>query len=151
LYDRTGNSAGISCPLSADSTEQNFTANASQHVNKFCDTLRSSKGIIRSVLIPHHVATLLLLRYSDWLRAGRLRGRSSIPGGGKNFHFPTSSRPTLGPTQPPIQWVPGTLSPGVKRQGREADRYPPTSAEVKKMWIYTYTPPDAFMAYCVIS
>jgi hypothetical protein len=30
--------------------------------------------------------------------------------------------------------------------GREADHSPPTSAEVKKMWIYTSTPPYAFMA-----
>jgi hypothetical protein len=29
--------------------------------------------------------------------------------------------------------------PGVKRPGREADHLPPTSAEVKKMWIYTST------------
>jgi hypothetical protein len=28
--------------------------------------------------------------------------------------YPTASRPTLGPTQPPIQWVPGALSHGVK-------------------------------------
>jgi hypothetical protein len=35
------------------------------------------------------------------------------------------------PTQPPIQWVPGALSPGVKRQGREADHSLPSSAEVK--------------------
>jgi hypothetical protein len=34
----------------------------------------------------------------------------------------------------------------LKRQGREADHSPPTSAEVKKTWIYTYTPPYAFMA-----
>jgi hypothetical protein len=33
----------------------------------------------------------------------------------------TSSRPALGSTQPPIQWVTGALSPGVKRPGREAD------------------------------
>jgi hypothetical protein len=45
----------------------------------------------------------------------------------------------------------GTLSPGVKRQGREADYSPPVSAEVKKMWIYTSTPPYPFMAYCLIS
>jgi hypothetical protein len=25
------------------------------------------------------------------------------------------SRPAMGPTQPPAQWVPGVLSPGVKR------------------------------------
>jgi hypothetical protein len=36
----------------------------------------------------------------------------------------------LGPTQPFIQWVPGALPPGVKRQGREADHSPPSSAEV---------------------
>jgi hypothetical protein len=42
--------------------------------------------------------------------------------------FSTLSRPALGSTQPPIQWV-----PGVKRPGREADHSPPTGAEVKKM------------------
>jgi hypothetical protein len=63
-----------------------------------------------------------------------------------NFHFSTSSIPALGSTQPPIQWVPGALSPGVKWSGREADHSLPASAEVKKMWIYTSTPPYAFMA-----
>jgi hypothetical protein len=38
----------------------------------------------------------------------------------------TLSRPALGLTQPPIEWVPGALSPGVKRQGREADHSPPS-------------------------
>jgi hypothetical protein len=70
-------------------------------------------------------------RYSDWLRAGRSRGRGSSPGSVKNFLFSTSSRPAVGSTQPPIQWVPGTLSPGVKRSGREADHSPPAIAEVK--------------------
>jgi hypothetical protein len=57
-----------------------------------------------------------------------------------------SSRSALGSTQPSIQWLPGFPSPGVKRQGCEADYSPPTRAEVKKMWIYTSTPPYAFMA-----
>jgi hypothetical protein len=35
--------------------------------------------------------------------------------------FTTKSRPALGPTQPPIQGVPGALSLRVKRPGREAD------------------------------
>jgi hypothetical protein len=43
------------------------------------------------------------------------------PGRFKNFHFSVSSTPALGPTQPPIQWVPGALFPGVKRSGFEAD------------------------------
>jgi len=42
------------------------------------------------------------------------------------------SKPALGSTQPPIQWVLGALSLGVKRPGREADQSPPTSAEVKE-------------------
>jgi hypothetical protein len=48
------------------------------------------------------------------------------------FLFNTASRMALGPTQPPTQWVPGALSLGVKRQRRESDHSPPSSAEVKE-------------------
>jgi hypothetical protein len=37
---------------------------------------------------------------------------SSNPGRVKNFLFSMSSRPALGPTQHPIQWVPGVKWPG---------------------------------------
>jgi hypothetical protein len=50
----------------------------------------------------------------------------------KNFPFFTSSKPDLGPTQLPIQWVAGALSLGVKRQEREADHSPLACAEVRK-------------------
>jgi hypothetical protein len=39
--------------------------------------------------------------------------------------------PTLGLTQPPIQWESAALSLGVRRPGPEADHSPPSSAEVK--------------------
>jgi len=48
------------------------------------------------------------------------------------FLFTTASRTALGLTQPPIQWVTGALSLGVKRPEREADHSPPSSAEVKE-------------------
>jgi hypothetical protein len=53
------------------------------------------------------------------------------------FLFTTASRTTLGPTQPPIQWIPGALSLAVKRPGREADHSPPSRAEVKE-WVELY-------------
>jgi hypothetical protein len=57
---------------------------------------------------------------------------------GRDFSQP--SRPPLGPTQPPIQWVPG-LFPGVKRPGRGVDHPPPSSAEVKEtVELYLYSP-----------
>jgi hypothetical protein len=53
------------------------------------------------------------------------------PAGAKDFSLSSVSRPARRPTQPPVQWVPGVLSPGVKaRPGRDADHSPPSSAEV---------------------
>ena len=45
--------------------------------------------------------------------------------------FPHLSRPALGPTQLPVQWVSG-LSRGKERPGRDADPSHPSSAVVKK-------------------
>jgi len=41
------------------------------------------------------------------------------------------SRLALGPTQLPIQWVPGALSSEIKQPGCGADHAPPSSAKVK--------------------
>ena len=55
--------------------------------------------------------------------------------------FPHPSRPSLGPTQPPIQWVPG-LSRGVKRPGRGAN-HPPSSAEIEgRVELYICSPSE---------
>jgi hypothetical protein len=48
------------------------------------------------------------------------------------FLFITMSKMALGPTQPPIQLVPGALSLGVKQLVHEADHSPLSSAKVKE-------------------
>jgi hypothetical protein len=66
------------------------------------------------------------------------------------FLFTTASRTALGPTQPPIQWLPEALSLGIKRTGREADHSPPSIAEVKE-WVELYLHPQyAFTAWCSV-
>jgi hypothetical protein len=52
----------------------------------------------------------------------------------------TASRPALWPIQPPIHWVPGALSLGVKRPVREAEHSPPSIAEAKEcMELYLHS------------
>jgi hypothetical protein len=62
------------------------------------------------------------------------------------FLFTTASRPALGPAQP-IQWVPGALSLGIKRPGREADHSPPSCAEVKE-WVELYIHSPSTLSWC---
>jgi hypothetical protein len=56
---------------------------------------------------PRHLS-----RYSDWLRAGRPRARSLIPGGVRNFYSCLSFGPALRPTQAPVEWIPGGKTAG---------------------------------------
>jgi hypothetical protein len=56
----------------------------------------------------------------------------------RNTATKNSSRPALGFTQSPIQWV-----PVVKLTTHHS---PPAGAELKKMWISTFIPPYVFMA-----
>jgi hypothetical protein len=67
------------------------------------------------------------------------------------FLFTTVSRLVPGRTQPPIQWLSGALSLGVKRPECEADHSSPSSAEVKNAWGYTSTPPISLHgAWCYV-
>jgi hypothetical protein len=52
--------------------------------------------------------------------------------------IPDRDRLALVPTQPPIQWVPGTPSLEVNWSKYEADHLPPCSA-VRKVWSFTCT------------
>jgi hypothetical protein len=70
---------------------------------------------------------------SDYGLDDRAIGRSGFDPrrGQRIFSLTSVSIPALGPIQPPVQWVPGVLSPGViARPGRDADHSPPYSAEV---------------------
>jgi hypothetical protein len=69
-------------------------------------------------------------RYSDWLRAGRPRGRSSSPGRVKTFLHVVQT----GSVVHPASCLMGT-----------GGSFPP-SADVKKMSIHTPIPPYVFMA-----
>jgi hypothetical protein len=64
--------------------------------------------------------------------------RTSDPGfdsdEGKEFFPLQISRPTLEPTYFLIQWVPGGVSPRVRRLGLLAYHSPPSSAEVMPSW-----------------
>jgi hypothetical protein len=79
--------------------------------------------LVRSPLPP----TCLVLTVSEarsyfastinCLTTGRATGRSGFDPQQRQrvFHLASVSRPALGPTQPPVQWVQWILSPGVKR------------------------------------
>jgi len=57
------------------------------------------------------------------------------------------SRPAMGPTQPPVQWVPGVLSPGVKRGRRVTlTTHPHLVPRSRISRSYTPLPPSTSMA-----
>jgi hypothetical protein len=59
----------------------------------------------------------------------------------KNSYRDNTPIPALEPTQPPIQWVSGTLLLGVNRPEREADHSPSSSVEVKEcVELYIHSP-----------
>jgi hypothetical protein len=83
-------------------------------------------------------------RYSDWL--DDRGGQTSSPGRVKNLSSPRRPDRLWGPLNLLSNGYRRLFLRGVKRLGREVDHLPATSTEVKKMWIYTSTPPYAFMA-----
>jgi hypothetical protein len=65
------------------------------------------------------------------------------------FIFPLASvsRQSLGPTQPPVQWVPGVLSPGLKRgRGATLTTHPHLVPRSRMSRSYTCSPPSASVA-----
>jgi hypothetical protein len=107
---------------------------------------RTKTSLFLSAAFSFTVGSLSVSRRSSVNIVTRLRtgipGFDSRYGEGRDFFlFFTASRPVLGPTQPHIQWVPGSHSPEVKRLVSKADHSFPSSVEVKKALSCTSTPP----------
>jgi hypothetical protein len=69
---------------------------------------------------------------------------------GQEIVLSAASRLAQGPTQPPALWAVEVVSLGVKWLGHEANHSPPSNAEVRKAWSYTFIPPYTFMMWCLI-
>jgi hypothetical protein len=79
----------------------------------------------------------IALGHGLYYRGSRVR----FPAGAGNFSLHHRDQNGCGayPASYPVGT--GTLSLGIKRPGREADHSPPSGAEIKNAWSYTFTPP----------
>jgi hypothetical protein len=76
-----------------------------------------------------------------------LGSRVRFPAGAGNFSLHHRLQNGSGAHLASYPMVPGAISLGVKRPGREADYSHPSSAEVKSEWCYTSTPQYTLMAW----
>jgi hypothetical protein len=88
-------------------------------------------------------------RDSVWLRIGDRKVGVRVLVGSKFSRLHVEIGSGAHPASHPVG-TGGAVSHGVKRHGREAD-HSPTSAEIKKTWLYTSTPLYTFMEQCLIS
>jgi hypothetical protein len=79
------------------------------------------------------------------LRDDHTRNSVSNTSRARKFFFSKMSIPTLGTTNPPIQYVPGGVFQNTKRHRRETGHLPLSAAEFKNEWRFTYVRPCAFM------
>jgi hypothetical protein len=101
---------------------------------------------VQKCTVPKKSAATWEMKEGDLCRITVTEGSqvsSSVPG---YINVAIHPNRLWGPPSLLSNWFWGLFPPGVKRPEREADHPPPTSAEVKKMWIYTTTPPYVFMA-----
>jgi hypothetical protein len=82
-------------------------------------------------------------RTAQWYSAGYWLDDVTVGTG--NFSFHHDIQTGSGARLPPIQWVPGALSLGMKRRRCEADHWPPSGVEVKgcvKLYLHSPNTPS---------
>jgi hypothetical protein len=128
----------LHCAYVSAISRSDLVADAVDWLSQICikSVTAKSKGLYCNLfIILYNISpSIFLLRAgitscSDGIRAG-WPGFDSRQGQ-VFFLFNIALRPSLGFTQPPIPWVSWEISPGVKWPGREVDRSPRSSAEVK--------------------
>jgi hypothetical protein len=114
----------------------------SRHLNLFSGdplvTLMAAK--LLNLFIISYCPWAGVSQYSVWLQTGR-PGFDPWPRQ-RIFLLASESRPALGPIQPPVQWVPGVLSPGEKRgRGVMLTTHPHLVPRLRMSRSYTSSPP----------
>jgi hypothetical protein len=155
--------AKISNILSQDSLQAGLELDTIRTRNRRINAVltRSASILAFSIPLPFPIldclSLLLFLQYflllsSVSIVTGLRAGRPGVDSQQRQgfFLFVTVSGPALVPNQPPLQWVPWTLSPDIKRPEREDDLPPSCNAEDKNARSYSSNPPYIFMAWCLI-
>jgi hypothetical protein len=93
-----------------------------------CVLVNTTGKITRSKPVVRSRDSSVSISLDYWLHDRWFESRQGL----EIFFYTTASRPALRPTQPPVKLVPGTLSLGITRPGREADNSPSSNAEVKE-------------------
>jgi hypothetical protein len=102
-------------------------------VKRYLSFLLAPVMILQHEIHLNNYYNFKLSRYSDWLRARRPGGAGVRVPVGYNFSLLHIVQTGSGVHPTSYKMDTGGSFPEVKRQGREADHSPPTSAEVKKM------------------
>jgi hypothetical protein len=102
-----------------------------------CDLQRTVSAVVQNEFSPNCKSQLTKFFYNGIYQVTKRNPRIESRWRARFVHL---SRPALGPTQPPIEWVP-VLSPWLKRPARGFNHPPSSSAKVKeRVGLYLYSP-----------